>query len=112
ELKLAKRITNSLAFTKSGIFPSKVIDDPLFIVAPSISKIEVDNLEEFSTSHIFQTSSVTDIQIEQSNKVNIDNLPGYEIVAKGKDIKSGESMVIYQTMLFEGQGFYVLQGLI
>lgn len=112
ELKLANRIANSLASPKSGIFPSKDIDDPLFIIAPAISKIEVNDLEEFAKSRISQTGSVTHIVIEQSKKVNIDNLPGYEIVAKGKDIKSGQPMVIYQTMLFEDQSYYLMQGLI
>ena len=112
ELKIAKRITNSLAFTKSGIFPGKAVDDPLFLVAQSISKIEVADIEQFATSRISQTATVKDIQIEQSNKVTIDNLPGYEIVAKAKDIKSGEPVLIYQTMLFETQSFYIMQGLV
>ena len=112
ELKLAKRISNSLAFTKSGLFPSKAIDDPLIIIAQAISKIEVEDLEKFAKSRIFQTASVTDIEIEQSQKVNIDNLSGYEIVAKGKDIESGQPMVIYQTILFQDQSYYIMQGLI
>lgn len=112
ELKLAKRIANLLTFTKSGIFPSKAVDDPIFIIGQAISKIEVDDVEGFAKSRIGKTASVTGIEIEQSNTVIIDNLNGYEIVARGKDLDSGQPMVIYQTMLFEGQSYYIMQGLI
>ena len=112
ELKLAKRIANSLLFTKGGIFPSKAIDDPLFLIAQSIGKIEANDLEQFAVSRISQTASVSHVEIEQSDKVTVDNLSGLEIVAKGKDIDSGQAMVIYQMILFENQRYYIMQGLI
>lgn len=112
ELKLAKRIANSLVFTKGGIFPSRAIDDPIFVLGQSIGKIEANDLEQFAISRISQTASVSNVVIEQSEKVTVDNLTGHEIVAKGKDIESGQAMVIYQMILFEDQRYYLMQGLI
>ena len=112
ELKLAKRIANSLVFTKGGIFPSKAIDDPIFLIGQSIGKIEANDLEQFAISRVSQTASVSHVEIEQSDKVTVDNLSGHEIVAKGKDIESGQAMVIYQMILFEDQRYYIMQGLI
>jgi hypothetical protein len=112
ELKLAKRIANSLLYTKSGIFPSKAVDDPLFIIGQALSKIEIGDKEEFAKSRISQTATITDIEIEKSTRVVLDNLSGYEIIAKGKDVESGELMMIYQMILFEDQGYYIMQGLV
>jgi hypothetical protein len=112
ELKLAKRIANLLAFSKRGIFPSKDVDDPVFIVGQSVSKMEIGNPEGFAKARILQTAEIKDVEIEQSNKVTIDHLNGYEIVAKGKDKASARPMVVYQVMLFDGQSYFLMQGLI
>lgn len=112
DLKLAKRIANSLTFTKSGILPSKDVDDPLFIVAPSLSKMEIGNPEEFAKTRVLQTATIKDIEIEHLNKVTIDTLNGSEIVAKGEDKETGQPMVLYQVILFEEQGYFLMQGLI
>lgn len=112
EMRLTKRLINLLAYTKDGVFPSESVDDPIFIVGSSIPKINVEDQEGFAKSRIVQTTSVTDLEIEQSEKITIDNLAGYEVIAKGKDIKSGQPMLIYQTMLFEGQTYYLMQGLV
>jgi hypothetical protein len=112
EMRLAKRIANSLLFTKSGTFPSKAVDDPLFIIGQALSKIDVDDKEEFAKSRISQTATVTDIEIENLSRVVLDNLNGYEIIAKGRDVESGQPMVIYQTILFDDQGYYIMQGLV
>jgi hypothetical protein len=110
DMKLAKRVSNLLIFTRSGSVPKKDIDDSYFIVGPGVNKIETDNPEGFARSYILENDSVTGIEIEQSNKMTIDSLNGYEIVARGKDKKSGQPMVIYQTVLFVGQDFYFMIG--
>jgi hypothetical protein len=112
DLKLAKRFVNMLAFTKGGIFPDRAIDNPFFTVGQSISKYEISDTEAFARSRILQTTGIADIEIEQSSKVTIDNLNGYEMVARGKDKESGQPMVIYQTILFESQSYYIMLGVI
>ena len=112
DLRLAQRLVNSLLYTKGGIFPSEDVDDPAFIVGQSLSKIGVDKKEEFAKSRILQTATITEIEIEQSNQITIDGLSGYEVVARGKDTKSGQVMLIYQIILFEDQSYYILQGIV
>jgi hypothetical protein len=112
ELKLAKRFINMLAYTKGGVFPDNDVENPFFTVGQSVSKLEIGDTEGFARSRILQTTSVTGIEIEQSSKVIIDNLNGYEMVARGKDKESGQLMVIYQTILFESQSYYIMLGLI
>ena len=112
ELKLSKRVSNMLMFTKNGIFPSKDVSDPLFIVGQSISRIAISDNEEYAKARVLQISQIKNIKIEQSNKIIIDNLNGYEIVANGKDTKSGQPMLIYQVMLFEEKSYFLVQGLV
>lgn len=112
ELKLAKRIVNALIFTKSGIFPSRALDDPMFIIAPTLSNVDIDDKEEFAKARVSQTATITNIEIEKLSQIGLDDLNGYEIIATGKDVESGQPMVIYQTILFEDLGYYLMQGLI
>ena len=112
DLKIANRMVNMLTLTRKGIFPSKDINDPLFIVGQSFSNAVVADLDGFARSRIQRTASVTNIQPEYSEKVTIDNLTGYEMIAHATDSKSGQPMVIYQTILFENETYYLIQGLI
>lgn len=112
ELKLANRMVNMLSFTKNGIIPKKDITDPLFIAGQSISKTAIPDNEEYSKARVLQISQVKDIEVEQLNKITIDNLNGYEIVASGKDTKSEQPMLIYQVMLFEEQSYFLMQGFV
>lgn len=81
-LKLANRMANLLAYSRDGIFPSKDLNDPIFVVGQSLREIDIADAEAFVKARVRQTAEVTDVEIEQSNKVTIDNLKGYEIVAK------------------------------
>lgn len=112
DLRLAKRISNMLVFTKNGIFPTTDVRDPLFIVGRSISKTAIPDNEEYARTRVLQISQAKDIRIEQLNKINIGNLNGYEIVANGKDAKSSQPMLIYQVMLFEERDYFLMQGLV
>ena len=112
DLKLARRFSNMLAFTSGGVIPKASSDDPLFVVGQSNSRIEFSNPEGYARSRIYTTEGVNGVEIEQINKMTIDNMNGYEIVARGKDLKSGQPVVIYQALLFEGQSYYIMTGLI
>jgi hypothetical protein len=112
EMKLAKRMANMLIYTKGGIMPSEGADVPVFIIGQSISKVNVEDPESLAKLSLLQNDSFTDIEIEQLSKVLIDSLSGYEIIAKGLDAKSGRPSTIYQTMLFEGQNYYIMLGMV
>lgn len=112
-LKFAQRLANILLYTKEGIFPSKNRDDPIFIIGQSVGQAIIKNKEAFSKERLQETASVTQIKIEHLQKVVIDELEGYEIIAQGKDIESGQTMVIYQTLLFlDDNTYYVMQGIV
>ena len=112
ELRIAKRMANMLLYTREGIFPSKDIDEPLFVVAQSLAKVEIGDAEEFAKARILKTAEVMDIAVERSSGVKIDNLTGYATIANAKDKASGQPMVIYQVVLFDSPNYFIIQGLV
>ena len=112
EMIPAKRIANALLYTWNGIFPSKVVDHPFFIVGQTLSKIDISDKKEFAKKRLLQTATITDIALEYSRPVTVDKLSGYELIAKGTDKESGQSMVIYQMILYEDEGYYLMQGIV
>jgi hypothetical protein len=107
DLKLAQRLGNSLIYTKNGVFPAKSINDPLFVVAPSVAP-QYQELEDFARQRLLKTDNLTEIEIETGNKIVINNLDGYEIIAIGKDIKSKNPVAIYQVILSDQNAYYYL----
>ncbi|BAU65411.1 hypothetical protein STA3757_27960 [Stanieria sp. NIES-3757] len=107
DLKLAQRLGNSLIYTKNGVFPVKSINDPLFVVAPSVAP-QYQELEDFAHQRLFKTDNLTEIEIETGNKIVINNLDGYEIIAVGKDIRFKNPVAIYQVILSDQNAYYYL----
>ncbi|AFZ36044.1 hypothetical protein Sta7437_2511 [Stanieria cyanosphaera PCC 7437] len=107
DLKLAQRLGNSLIYTKNGVFPAKSINDPFFVVAPSVAP-QYQELEDFARQRLLKTDNLTEIEIETGNQIVINNLDGYEIIGVGKNIKSRNLVSIYQVILSEENDYYYL----
>jgi len=112
DLRIANRTMNLLSYTRGGIFPSQDINDPLFIVGESFSKVAPVDIESFAKARMLQTTSVTNIKLEQAQKVSIDKLRGYEIIANATDAASRQPMLLYQVVLVEEENYYLMQGLV
>ena len=110
-LKLARRIGNTLMYTGGGVFPSPATDNPLFIVGPSLAEVPADDRKAFAEGRISDTASVTGVVARKTEPLTLDGLGGYETLADAKDKVTGEPMVVYQVILFDGPHFYIMQGL-
>jgi hypothetical protein len=110
ELKLAKRISNSLIYTKNGDFPAQSDADPIFVASPSVAPASND-LKSFARNRLLQTENITEIEIKTSNKLTIDNSEAYEIIATGKDSKTGSIVSLYQVIILDRDNYYyIMQG--
>jgi hypothetical protein len=96
------------AFTKDGNIPLANPTDPLFIVTPSLGDVSVSDRQSFATSRLSNYPQTEITAIVSTNEIAIDNLPGWEIVANGRDLQSKSALKLYQIMLFPKQGGYVL----
>ncbi|MBL8187680.1 MAG: hypothetical protein JNK38_06715 [Acidobacteria bacterium] len=111
ELKFAKRMSSAVALTTNGELPGKPNNDPLFIVAPAISRVTVADQKEFAEKRLYQHEGVSITRIKHTAEVMIAGLRGYEIVAEGKQTKPPlGSTIIYQTMLFDDDSYFLMVG--
>ena len=107
DLKLAQKIGTALAYTKDGVFPAVSTEEPIFIVAPSVSP-QYSAVATLAQNRLLQTENLEEIEINKEKEITIDNLAGYEIVAVGKDVKSGETITLYQVVLVDSDSYYYL----
>jgi hypothetical protein len=112
DLKFTKRIQNSLLYTKDGVVPAKDPNDPILVVSQAISTVVVIDPKDYSQKRLALTPQAKNIEIVSTDPVTVDGLQGYEIVANAIDASTNKPIVLYQVMLFEGQTYYIIQGLV
>ena len=108
-----REIGKMLMFTKDDVLPAASPEDPLFGVAPSLSKIPIADHKQFAEQRLIQTAHTKISSITSSKSIITDELDGYELIAEAEDAGSGTPVVIYQVVLFEDDSSYILmQGLV
>jgi hypothetical protein len=108
-LKFAKFASNSLIFTKDGIIPTEIIDKTSLIIAKSFSKTEIKDEKLFCLNRLKQMP-IEIIKTKTINKITIDKISGYEIIATGQDKKTMEKEEVYQVILFSDDLYYLFLG--
>lgn len=113
KLKRTVGMGKMLLFTKEGVVPAKSPSDPLFVVAPSVNDSPIDgDRAAFARRRLGQTANTTEVILTSHKPVTINGLPGYESEATGRDEKTGTQIALYQVMLFDSQGYILMQGLV
>lgn len=109
KLKFAKSMSNSLIFSVDGQAPTTSNDKSNLIVAKSFSEITTEDKKLFCINRLKQ-NPIEIKNIEYTKEITIDGVSGYEIYAKGKNKKTGETENIYQVVLFSDKLYYILLG--
>jgi hypothetical protein len=95
-------------FTKDGNIPLTSPNDPLFMVAPSLGDVPIDDRKSFANRRLSSYPGIDLIAIKSVNEISIDNLPGWEIIASSQDRKTKIPLMLHQILLFPKQGGYIL----
>ncbi len=112
DIKLAKVISNMLLMSKDGVFPARGIDTPLYIAGASITKdFNVPDKKAFAEQRILKTNSLKNVVVKGTTPIEVDGLAGFETVADAADAESGVKASIYQAILFDADGYYLMQGI-
>jgi len=61
---------------------------------------------------LFQTALTKISSVTSNNKITIDRLDGYEIVADAEDADSGTPLTVYQVILYDDGSYILMQGLV
>lgn len=109
KLKFGKSVSNSLIFSVDGQVPTASDDKTNLIVAKSFSKVTIEDKQLFCINRLKQTPIEIE-NIEYADGITIDGISGYEIYAKGKSKKSGDTENAYQVILFSDNLYYILIG--
>jgi hypothetical protein len=112
KLKLTRGIGKMLSYSKDGTIPTESPQDPIFIAAPSLSGIPIDNKRQFAVQRLFQTAHTRITSVTSNTAITIDALEGYEIVADAEDVDSGTALKVYQVILYDEESYFLMQGLV
>ena len=111
-LRFARRISSGVILTKDGALPGKPTNDPLFIIAPSVSQAAISDIKKYAEMRLMQIEKVSGVAIKKQSDVTIAGLPGSEIVAEAQRNDSPNArVVVYQVVLLDGENYFIMQGM-
>lgn len=109
ELKNAQEIQGGLLLTGGGVFPVPDTRTPRMIIAASLSQgMKVPDQKEFARRRFMDLAGLRNHEAVKIEPVSIDGLQGYAISGKGVDDKTQDPMAVYQVMLYDRDGYYVI----
>lgn len=92
---------NSLLLTSGPNDAVQQVEQPVLIVARSFGQVPAaDQRDTFARSALTSNTFLTDVVFERSQSFRQNGSDWHEIVAKGKDARSGEAVVTMQTIRF------------
>jgi hypothetical protein len=112
-MKLAKVAGPLQIYSETGKHPPEDPAASRFVVVCSHSTVEatVEAREQHSLHRIRQVIDVRDVRVVTSRiDVTINALPGVEIVAEARLVKTGAPIRIYQLILYDKDTYYLMQG--
>jgi hypothetical protein len=110
-LKLAKRVSNMLMLTESGTTGSPGSSEAIYLVGHSIGRSGVGDLRNFSEARARQTTLTKGVGNFTGRMVQVDDLDAYELEADAVDTRSGAPMRLYQVIIPDETGYFIVQGL-
>ena len=111
KLKLAQRVSNMLMFTESGTIGSPGSSEALYIAAQSLGKVSLGDVRAFAETRAKQTKVMTGFTNFSGRPIQVGGLDAFELEADGTDARSGQAMRLYQVIIPDETGYFILQGL-
>lgn len=111
QLKLAQRVSNMLMFTESGTTGSPGSTEALYIAGHSLGKGQIGDVRAFSESRAKQTTLMTGFTNFSGRPIQVAGLDAFELEGDGTDARSGQAMRLYQVIIPDETGYFLLQGL-
>jgi hypothetical protein len=110
-LKLARRVSNMLMLTDSGTMGSPGSSEALYVVGHSIGRGQLGDLRTFSEARARQTALTKGVGNFAGRMLQVDRLDAYELEADAVDARTGAPMRLYQVIIPDDTGYFIMQGL-
>ncbi len=111
-LKVSGRMSKMVTLTekgKEGVIPP---EEPLLVIAPSISKTHITNIASYSKKILTLATDFEDLTNVNGHDLQVDGLSAYEIEADAQDISSGIPLRVYQLLIADGTRYFRALGLV
>lgn len=112
KLRLAGRTAGMLVFSETGSIEPSGASDAILVVGNSISEVKIEDVESFARARATKTERTGPLKNIQGRAVTADGLPGYELVADTKDLKTGKNLSMYQFVVADDATYYLAQGFV
>ncbi len=107
-----QRMGGNVLLTEPGRPKTGAEGHPLYLAGMSHSPVAVGDLAEYSKSRAARTETVNAVENLRGRETKVAGLDAYEIVADAKDAKSAASLLLYQVLVPDGKGYWLVQGLV
>ncbi len=111
--EVAQFMGQGAVLTLNGEFPVQDKDAPFLMLALSMSAdYVIDEQEEFAEKRALNVATVGDLSLGESSAVTIGGLSGFKTIANGVADGTSTPMTVFQVMLFDPDGYCIVQGLV
>lgn len=112
DFKIAKVLGNTMILTRHGEFPVKEPGQPVYLVGASASRgLPIPDRRAFAVDRFQKIVAISEVTAGEPKGISIDGLDGLQIVGSGTEQRSNVRMAVHQVMLFDEDGYYLLQGM-
>lgn len=109
----AKTIGQTLILSPGGKFPLKDENMPFMVLSLStVKELAIPDKRAFAESRVIQTATIKNIKVDKSSPVKIGTLSGFTTLAEGKGEYASTPLTIYQVVLFDVSGYYLILGVV
>jgi hypothetical protein len=98
--------------TEPGRKTTGTLGAPLYIAGLSHSPVSIGDLATYSMVRAARTESLHDVENPRGRETKVAGLDAYELVADAKDAKSAAPLLLYQVLVPDGKGYWLVQGLV
>jgi len=84
---------------------------PVVTISHGVAQEQIGDLRRFAQGRAYQIRTLTQIEFDKSQVVEIDGLEGYALEADARSVARDHPMRLYQVVLFDGPSYYLIQGL-
>ncbi len=111
-LQFAGRLSGMILLSESGSMQTTDPTEGLYVASASVGEGRITDLQAFSETRARLTGHLKDLEVLEGRHLQLDELPAYELIARANDVQSGTAMQLYQVVVQDGDGYFIIQGLV
>jgi hypothetical protein len=111
-LRIARRMSNMIMLNESGTTEPVGLEDAVYIAGNSLGEVGIGNVQAFAEARARKTARMKDVRNLTGRSIQVDGAEAYEIVCDAKDATTGTAMKLYQVLVPDVNGYFIVQGFI